>query len=122
MFIRLLSVFMILLCLPVFAGELEDALKSNSKIFLYLYMDKCTYCEKFKPIQERIAQKYNKKCAFVKVDATTDYGVSLMKNSGTFYVPSVILLDYNKQTMNRVVPQCMLEYSCLKDAVDEFIK
>ena len=119
---RLLSLFIISLSLPVFAGELEEALKSNNKIFLYMYTKDCTYCEKFKPIFEKLDQKYKKNGASVKVDAYTKYVNQLMQEFGAYYVPNVILLDYRKQTMKRVAPACMLTYECIKDAVEEFVR
>ena len=119
---RLLSLFILLLNLPVFAGELEDALKNNSKIYLYLYTNNCKYCDRFKPTSEKLEQKYKKDCAIVKVDATTKYGNSLMQEFGCYYVPNLVLLDYKKQTMKRVTPNCMLNYDCIKDAMEEFVK
>ena len=121
MFKRLVSILLLLLTLPAVAGELEDALKTNSKIFLYMYTDNCTYCEKFKPIGNKLVQKYKKNCAVVKVDAATSYGNKLMQEFGAFYVPNVMLIDYNKQTMKRVAPACMLTYECIKDALEEFV-
>lgn len=113
-------ILLLFISLPVFSGELENAVNKNSKVFLYMYMPSCTYCEKFKPLLDKVVVKYNKKLAVAKVDITTPYGKGVMRTFDTFYVPCVILLDYKKQTMHRVDPKCMLDFACLKDAVDEF--
>ena len=42
--------------LPLFAGEYEDALKNNDKIFLYFYSDECGYCQKFSPLFEKLSK------------------------------------------------------------------
>ena len=119
---RLLSLLILLLNLPVFAGELEDALKHNSKVYLYMYTKNCKYCDRFKPTGEKLEQKYKKNCAIVKIDAATQYGNSLMQDFGCYYVPNLILLDYKKQTMRRIAPDCMLNYDCIKDAMEEFVR
>ena len=59
--------------LPSYAGELEDALKANSKVFLYVYTKECGYCVKFNPIYDSVSKKYAKDCKFVKINAATPY-------------------------------------------------
>ena len=76
-----------------------------------------------KLVGDKKIEDCNKKyCAIVKVDASTKYGNSLMREFGCYYVPNLVLLDYKKKTMKRVAPNCMLNYECIKDAMDEFAK
>ena len=118
---KLLITLFLLMALPVFAGEFEDARRSYSKIFLYLYTPECKYCKEFSPIYDRLLQRYGRNCKFVKIDANTEYGNSVMRSVMGSYVPYVILLNTEKQTLQRVTPTCLLNYSCVKDAVNKFV-
>ena len=122
MFKRVLCILSLLIMLPVHAGVFDSAVKENEKVFLYFYTDKCSYCEKFAPTYEKIVQKYAKKCSFAKVDYKSDEGRVLAKTFMLYYVPDVILLDYKKQTLNRLEPSCIMDYACVKNAVDELVK
>ena len=86
-----------------------------------MYTDDCSYCVKFEPAYEKLFQKYNKDCKFLKIDANTAYGNSLMRSLNAFYVPYVALINNKKQTMQNVTPTCLLNYACTKDAVEKFI-
>ena len=102
-------------------SEFEEASRNNSKIFLYMYVPECGYCIKFDPIYDKLSQKYGKSCKFLKLNAATEYGNSLMRSVNASYVPYVALIDHKKQTMHRVVPTCLLNQACTKDAVEKFV-
>ena len=86
-----------------------------------MYAKDCNYCTKFEPIYEKLFQKYGKSCKFLKIDANTSYGNTLMQKMNAFYVPHVSLIDNEKQMLQNVTPTCLLNYACIKDAVDKFI-
>ena len=74
-------------------------------------------------IESRInIQKYNNKCKFLKINANTEYGSSLMRTMNAFYVPYVAMLDNNKRIIRTMNPVCMLNYGCAMDAIDKFVK
>ena len=51
---------------PVSAGVYEDALRTNDKVFLYLYTPDCRVCNVFNKTYDRLS-KENKDFGFVKV-------------------------------------------------------
>lgn len=108
--------------LPVMSGELENAINTSDKVFLYLYTDNCRYCIMFNSIYSKIYEKYNKNCKFVKVNANSEYGNLLMRNANASYVPYVALINTEAQTLQKVQPECMLKSSCMKNTVERFLK
>ena len=85
-----------------------------------MYTKNCGYCKKFEPIFAKISEKYGKKCKFVKVDAETPYGNSIMKSINAYYVPYIVLMDSKAQTMKSLTPSCSIDYACVKNAIEEF--
>lgn len=86
-----------------------------------MYAKDCNFCVKFDPIYEKLMQKYDKDCKFVKIDANTEYGNGLMRSLNAYYVPYVSMINNKKQTLQNVTPTCLLNFACMKDAVDKFI-
>lgn len=121
MFKKILLIATFLLLLPAFAGEYEDALKSGDKIFLYLYTPECGYCTKFNPNYNKLSSIYGNKCKFLKINAATTYGNSIMRNFNAYYVPYVSIIDNKKHTFSRIDPSCLLNYACVQDAVNKFV-
>ena len=117
----LILISMISLATPVFAGEYETALREYKRFVLYMYTSNCGYCTKFNPIYSKLTSKYAGKCKFVKIDADTEYGATLMHNLEAYYVPYVVMVDSHNKTMHRITPQCLLNYACMQDAVDKFV-
>ena len=119
---KFLCILFLFLTLPVFSGELEDAFKTHEKVFVYMYTAECNYCVKFNPIYEKISNLFSsKKCKFLKIDAMTTYGTSVMQSLGVTYVPFVGLLNRENKQINTIVPTCLLDYACAKNATDKFI-
>ena len=119
---KFLCILLIFLALPAFSGELEESLKTHDKVFLYMYTSECSYCEKFNPIYEKISRIYGgKKCKFLKIDAMTQYGTSIMKNLGVTYVPFVALMNKNDKQIKTIVPTCLIDYACAKNSVVKFV-
>lgn len=118
---KFIAVLSLLMVLPTFAGEFEDASRVNKKIFLYMYAKDCKYCVEFEPTYEKMLQKHGKKCKFLKIDANTPYGYTLMQKITAYYVPYVVLVDNEKRTMQRITPKCLLDFACTKDAMDKFV-
>jgi len=106
---KFVILFGLLSLLPVCAGELEDALKQNKNVFLYLYTPECGYCKKFSPKYNQISQKYNKEYKFIKLDASTPYGYSIFRKFNGRYVPYVVLIDSKNKAKN-------IDYLCLEQA------
>ena len=119
---KLLLILIFSLILPVIAGEYEDALKNNEKIFLYFYTDECGYCQKFKPFFESFSKIYEEKCKFLAIDGNTNYGKNLAQNFRIRFLPYVILVDVKKENGLVINPDCLQKYSCTNDIIKEFIK
>ena len=77
--------------------------------------------EKYLGYYEKLKQKFGGNCKFLKIDANTEYGGSLMRRISAYYVPYVVLINNQERTMQRIVPTCLLNYACTKDAVDKFV-
>lgn len=107
---------------PVFAGVYEDALKSNDKVFLYMYTPHCGYCTRFNPVYNKLATNYRQKFEFLKINADTQYGSSIMQNMNAEYVPYVVMVDGKKRVRQQILPKCLLDYTCASYAIDKFIK
>ena len=118
---KFICILSLLVALPAFCGEFEDASRAHKKIFLYMYTKDCKYCVEFEPTYEKMAQKYKKDCKFLKIDANTQYGNSLMQKISAYYVPHVVLINNERQTMQRITPKCLLNFACTKDAVEKFV-
>lgn len=119
---RVLLTFLMLICFSAsaFCGEYEKAIKENNKLLVYFYAPKCTYCVKFAQIYELLEKNYNNKCKFLKIDITTDYGKSLIQEFNVYYVPYVFLLNNEKRLLQKFDSKCLLNYSCMKDAIEKF--
>lgn len=107
---------------PVFAGQFEDALRTNNNVFLYLSSKNCGYCKKFDPIYTKLNNAYGNKCKFVKVDAGTAYGRQLAVQVGAMYVPYIVMLKSQQKMMTSVAPDCLMDYACMSKEVSTFIK
>lgn len=121
MFKKFLLILFLLMALPVWAGEFEEASRQYNKIFLYLYTRDCGYCQRFNPVYDKLVQRYGGSCKFLKINAATEYGNFLMRRVRGSYVPYVVMVNNQKQTMQRITPTCLLNYACTKDAVDKFV-
>ena len=90
---KILSVGVIFAIIPVYAGELETAIKNNQDVFLYLYTSFCGTCKLFNPHYEYISKNFSKQFKFIKINAETPYGYSLIKSFNAGYVPFVVMLN-----------------------------
>ena len=118
---KFLLILSLLISLPVFAGEYEDALKEGGPAFLYLHTNYCKYCKQFNPIYEKLAQANKNSCRFISVDADTKYGQYLMYQLKGRYIPLVVMVDSRRQFMINIPPDCLLDYACVDKEVKEFI-
>ena len=117
-FLYLLSILTIL---PAFSGDYEKSISNDENVLLYLYTNNCNYCVKFDPIFDKLQEKFSNNCKFLKVDITSTYGTELMHKFNAYYVPYVILYNNNKRIMHTIVPTCLINYACAKDAIEKFI-
>lgn len=108
--------------MPAFSGDFEEARRTNNKIFLYMYTKDCSYCVKFNPVYEKLFQKYGGNCKFLKINADTEYGGSLMRGLGAYYVPYVALVDNSKKSVSTINPTCLLSFACTQDVMVKFIR
>ena len=120
MFKKCLLILLIISVLPVFAGELENALSKDKKVFLYLYTPDCGYCTKFTPRYDKLSKMYDGQYSFVKVDASTPYGYQLMRKYGGRYVPFVLLLNPKKHNGVQLAPSCLANRECVEKSMKEF--
>lgn len=106
--------------LPVYAGELENALAKNKNVFLYLYTPSCGYCTKFSPRYDKLSKMYDGSYTFLKVDASTPYGYELMRKYGGRYVPYVLLLNQKANKAAQISPSCLMERDCVEGKLKDF--
>ncbi len=109
-------------CIPVFAGQYEDALRTGKPVCLYMYTKTCKYCKQFKPIFEKIVQNHKNQYRFVSIDAESPYGNLLMRDLYASYVPYVILSDAKRHYFVPIAPSCAIEYSCIEKEMKNFLK
>ena len=114
--------FLNMIISPVIAGELENAIKDNDYVFLYLYTKNCGFCKRFNSFYEQVTKKHSDKYKFVKIDADTHYGYEVMRHYGAYYVPYVVLLDTKARKGAQIGANCLLSSVCLNHAVDNFSK
>ncbi len=119
---RFLFALSILIILPVYAGEFEDAIAKNDKVFLYLYAKNCDYCVKFNPNYDKLTREFGKNCKFLKIDASSKYGNELGYALGAQYVPFVAMVNSKTKVIKTVHPTCLLSYSCVQNNMKKFLK
>lgn len=120
MFKRFFCILTLFLLLPVNAGEYEEALKSQDKIFLYLYSSNCSYCVKFEPVYNKLLALYKNQYKFVKVNTDTAYGKSLASKLQIYFVPFVLITDKGKNESAVVAPQCITNLACAEKVLKDF--
>ena len=121
MFKKILCVLSLMLALPVVAGEFDNAVKNNDKIFLYLYSPSCGYCAKFSPIYGKLSKNYGTKCKFVKFDTTTKEGLELSRRFNTMFVPYGIAINNKTHTGVQISPDCLIDYACVNSVMSKFV-
>lgn len=120
--INLVFLFVLLFTVPVQAGEYENALAKNKPVFLYMYTSYCKYCKKFEPVYSKLVKAESNNYTFVKTDADSSYGKTLMRQMRARYVPFVIIVDTNRQYAKMVEPACLIDYACIDNELKTFIK
>ena len=120
MFKKCLLILLVLGMLQVLAGELENALAKDKNVFLYLYTPDCGYCTRFTPSYNKLSKMYDGQYSFVKVDASTPYGLQLMRKYGGRYVPYVLLLNPKKHNGVQLAPSCLADRDCVERSMKDF--
>lgn len=121
--LRILLCFLLLfLAVPAFAGQLEDAVKSNDKVFLYIHTPSCGYCKKFDSNYRKLLGAYGTRCKFLKLDATTPYGGAVANKYRVSFVPFVVLINTKSKQNTLVAPDCLLDYACINKRVNSFVR
>lgn len=118
MFKRLV-ILLYLLCIPAYAGIYDEALKGNKNVLLYLYTSDCRACRSFVNVYDELA-KTNKDFKFVKVDAETKEGLSLMRKFRGYYVPYIVLTNPQSKKSAVIKPYCSMDSLCLERALKNF--
>ena len=118
---KIICLFASFLILPVAAGQLDDALKNNKKVFLYLTSSSCRYCVMFDSIYEKVSKIYADKCCFLKFDVASKEGVNIAKNLRVNYVPYVVLVEAKNGDGYNVPTKCLLSFSCCEKVVNDFV-
>lgn len=102
------------------AGELEQALNSGTRTFLYLYTQRCGFCTKFTPKYNKLSKMYEGGYKFVKLDANTAYGNKILRSYGGYYVPYVLLLDPKRNKATQILPSCLDDLVCIEGKMKDF--
>ena len=121
MFKRFLTLLFILGCIPVSAGELENALSQNKNIFLYFFTPECGSCSMFTPRYNKLSKMYDKHYTFIKLNASTQYGNSVFRKFRGRYVPYVVLIN-SKNKVAQIDPSCLMNTECSERELMKFIK
>ena len=108
--------------LSAHTGEFDNVINNNENVFLYLYTKNCSYCIKFNPIYNKIAKKYSNNYKFIKIDADSAYGSSLMRDIQAHYVPYVVIFNHSKQVVKSIEPICLLSYACTQYELEKFVR
>lgn len=108
--------------LPAFAGEFDNALKDNNKVFAYVYKPYCGYCLKFDPIFKKLERNYNGKCKFLKMDINSDDGYKIARQYNVRYVPYVVAIDTQSGHATQITAACLIDYACVDAVVSNFVK
>ena len=109
-----------MLILPVFAGDVENAIYSGHNVLLYLYSTDCSYCKMFSKNYDKLSKMYNGQYNFFKKDVATPYGHDLFVRYRGTYVPYVLLIRNNNAI--RISPNCLLEMACVEKELKDFRK
>jgi len=120
--IKLIFILSLLLCMPVFAGQYEDALRTGQPVCLYIHVKDCKYCKQTNQVFERIVQHYKKSYRFVSIDAQSPYGLLLMEDLRVGFVPFVMLADARRQYVTPIFPSCSIDYACTEKEMKNFLK
>lgn len=119
---KLLVLGLLVIGVPVFAGQYEDALRTGQPVCLYLHTKTCKYCKQFNPVFEKMFNNYKKTYRFVSIDADSPYGMLLMQDLRAGYVPFVALADARRQYFLPIAPSCAIEAACMTKEMNSFIK
>ena len=119
---KLLLLLSMLFCIPVFAGQFEDAMRTGEPVCLYIHTQYCRYCKQFNPVFDKLVQNHKKRYKFVKVDADSPYGNLLMRDLRAGYVPFVALSDAKRHYFVPIAPSCAIEVACMEREMNEFLK
>ena len=122
MFKKVLITLICLATIPVIAGLVEDAKSSKDFVFLYLYTPECGYCKKFNPNYNKISQKYRNKYEYLKINANSSYGNSLIRSYRARYVPFVVIINSKTGKGYQLQTSCITDFACLDKVVSGFIK
>ena len=115
---KLLSTLILLTAIPVFVGEVENSLNNGHNVFLYLYTADCRFCQQFTPRYNKLSKMYDSQYNFIKIDAKTPYGHSLMYQYQGMYVPYVLLIKKTKAV--QLMPSCLSDMACIEKSMKEF--
>ncbi len=121
MFRKYLLLFLLMLTmLPSFAGEVENAMAKGHNVFLYLYTPKCKYCKMFTPNYNKVVRKHDGQFVFIKVDASTKYGKTLMYEFSGHFVPYVVMINSPKHVAAQITPDCLMDVKCVEKSMADF--
>lgn len=113
----ILSAFFII---PSFAGEVENAINKGHNVFLYLYTPDCKYCKIYSPKYNELIKSHNGEFAFIKENASTNYGRKLMYEYRGGYVPYVVMINGKKHKAMQILPDCLMDTVCTETEMKRF--
>lgn len=74
----------------------KEVLRSDKPVFVDFYADWCGPCRMVAPIIEELAETYNGKVKFVKVNV--DFAPELANKYGVMSIPTLIIFKHGKVT------------------------
>ena len=118
MFKKFLLTILVMGLLPVFGASVDNLIKSDSNVFVYLYTNECSFCTKFNSRFNKLSKMYDKKFNFMKINANSKDGMQLMYEFRAPYVPFVVLMNAKKTKI--VSPNCLMDIVCLEREITKF--
>ena len=101
--------------LEITDDNFEQLIESNSALVIDCWAPWCGPCRSIAPIIEKLAEKYDGKIKFAKLN--TDENQKIAMKQGIMSIPTLLLYKEGKQ-VNRVVgalPEALMEKSITKE-------
>lgn len=87
--------------------DFEEVLGSGTPVFVDFYADWCGPCRMVAPVVERLAEEYDGKVKFVKLDV--DENPDIAARFGVMSIPTLMIFKNGKQ-MKRIIGASSIEH------------
>ena len=74
----------------------------------------------FQPNYKKVSKDHDGQFVFIKVDASTKYGKSLMREFNGTFVPYVVMINSQKKIAGQITPDCLMDLKCVEKSMEKF--